>query len=295
MGNELSSIGDTISSFLIDDSYIIDDSLEWYDLIQLYIMRYRRIIGIFMLVILLAIMYYCNGTEKNEQSLKLQSGGDGNHASAVASEMAKLRASHEAQQQFAKELSEKAAAESQAAAEKAKTEHAAKMQAAKDAKKASRTAVDKGLHKVSKRVSKKMSDVGKSIKSSKLGKGASTVASGVSKLSKAAGVTKLGKGVGSAIGKSKMGQLAKGKLADIKDMRSAGMSKFGVAKELTGQAGQYAADKFKEFAGWLYEILFALAISIAICMIVIPSIAFFALGLICYFLLRKKISTMKAF
>jgi len=79
------------------------------------------------------------------------------------------------------------------------------------------------------------------------------------------------------------------------DMRNAGMSRFGSGLELTRQGGQFVADKFKEFASWLYEILFAIAISIAICMIVVPSIAFFALGLICYFLLRKKLITMKAF
>ena len=292
IGNELFSIADTISIFLIDDDYKIDDTLEWFELFQVYIMRYRRIIGIFMLVILLAIMYYFNWKEDSKIELELQSGGGGNnHTSAVAAEMARLRAVDNAQQQFAKEKAEKASLEAEAAEEKSKAEQAEKMQVAKEAKKASRSRVDKGLHKVS----KKMSDVGKRIKSSTLGKGASTVASGVSKLSNATGVTKLGKGVGSAIGKSKMGQLAKGKLADIKDMRSHGMSKFGVAKELAGQAGQYTADKFKEFANWLYEILFALAISIAICMIVVPSIAFFALGLICYFLLRKKISSMKAF
>ena len=78
-------------------------------------------------------------------------------------------------------------------------------------------------------------------------------------------------------------------------MREAGMSRVGSGLELTRQGGQFVADKFKEFANWLYEILFAIAISIAICMIVVPSIAFFALGLICYFLLRKKISSMKAF
>lgn len=64
MGNELSrtgdTIGDTISYFLIDDDYKIDDTLEWSDQIQAYIMRYRRIIGILILVMLLGIMRYCS-------------------------------------------------------------------------------------------------------------------------------------------------------------------------------------------------------------------------------------------
>jgi len=58
--DELSRIGDTISNLLIDDDYKLDDTLEWTEQIDIYIMRYRRIIGIMMLVILLWIMRYCN-------------------------------------------------------------------------------------------------------------------------------------------------------------------------------------------------------------------------------------------
>jgi hypothetical protein len=303
MGNELSRISDNISNFLIDDYFKIDDTLEWYDLVQVYIMRYRRIIGIFILIILIGIMNYCNWQDKYEKDDVPQIGGGGNHAAAVAAEMAKLRATDEAQQQFAKEKAERAKSDAKILANQSKAEQAAKLEEAKAAKKASKSTFSKG-----------MSEVGTRIKSTKVGQSVSKAAESISSKGKAAGenlrrlgshlskdtytgaqVAKLGKGVSSTLGKSKLGQLATGKLGDIKAMRSAGMSKFGVAKELAGQAGQYAADKFKEFAGWLYEILFALAISIAICMIVVPSIAFFALGLICYFLLRKKISTMKAF
>jgi len=254
-GNELSRIGDTIGdtiyNFLIDDNYKIDDTLEWLELSQVYIMRYRRIIGIVILVILLGIIRYCHWDEKNV--LELQTGG----GSAVIA-------------------------------------------AAKSAGRSS--------------FSKAMGSVGTTFKTSKPGQDLAAVRKTVSNSLKSAGkdigqysshlakdtytgeqVAKLKSAAGNALGKSKLGQFATGKMGDIKDMRSAGMTKFGVAKQLTGQAGQFAADKFKEFANWLYEILFAIAISIAICMIVVPSIAFFALGLICYFLLRKKISSMKAF
>ena len=261
-GNELSRIGDTISNFLIDDDYKIDDddTLEWSELIQVYIMRYRRIIGIVILVILLGIMYFCSWKDDSEKEFGLQIGG-GNHEAAVGAEMAKLRATDEAQTAFAKEKGDKATADAKAAEQKGKAEQAAKLVDAKAAKKTAKKA-RRGTFKDTYTTEQ---------------------------------VTKLKSAAGDALGKSKLGQFATGKMGDIKNMRSAGMSKFGVAKELTGQAGQFASDKFKEFAGWLYEILFALAISIAICMIVVPSIAFFALGLICYFLLRKKISSMKAF
>lgn len=251
MANELSKISDTITNLLIDDDYKINDTLEWSELFQMYIMRYRRIIGFLILIILLVIMLYCNGNADN--TLELQSGGGANHSVAVDAEMAKLRAADEAQTKFAKEKANKAQAEAQASAEKEKATQAAHLADAKAAKKAGR------------------------------------------KTYTGEQVAKLKNATGNALGKSKLGQFTKGKMDNIKEMRSAGMSKFGVAKQLTGQAGQFAADKFKEFANWLYEILFALAISIAICMIVVPSIAFFALGLICYFLLRKKISSIKAF
>ena len=218
-GNELSRIGDTIgdiiSNFLFDDNYKIDDTLEWLELSQVYIMRYRRIIGIVILVILLGIMYYCNWKDDNEKEFRLQTGGG---SSIIAA-----------------------------------------------AKAAKQTA--------------------KKVNGETFFKDTFTTKQ----------VSKLKNVAGNALEKSKLGQFTTGKLDDIKDMRSAGMTKFGVAKQLTGQAGQFAADKFKENANWLYEIQFAIAISIAICMIVVPSIAFFALGLICYFLLRKKISSIKAF
>lgn len=225
----------------------------------------------------------------------MQTGG-GNHTAAVDAEMAKLRAVDEAQTKFA---AEKASATEQ----KAKAEHADKLATSKAAKNAGRSKFSKG-----------MSKLGDKLKSTKLGKSVSSAAASISSAGQAVGdkvgsvgshlakdtytgaqMSKLKSAAGNALGKSKLGQFASGKLGDIAEMRSAGMSKAGVAKELAGQAGRYAVDKFKEFAGWLYEILFALAISIAICMIVVPSIAFFALGLICYFLLRKKISSIKAF
>ena len=77
-------------------------------------------------------------------------------------------------------------------------------------------------------------------------------------------------------------------------MRAAGKSKLSVAGNMAYQAGAFVGDKAKEFAGWLYQILFAIAISIAICMVVLPSISFFIVGIICFFLLKSKISTFKS-
>jgi hypothetical protein len=184
-----------LTDLLIDNEYQIDNTLEWKEQLVQYIMRYRRIIGIIILIILLLIMKFCKWEYKNVGDVSKQNGG-GSNAAMVA---------------------EPAAADSNNA--------------------------------------------------QNLGKARSKSA--------------------------KFMNIATG--GKYSAMRTAGMSRFASGLELTRQGGQYVADKFKQFASWLYEILFAIAISIAICMIVMPSIAFFALGLICYFLLRKKISTMKAF
>lgn len=225
----------------------------------------------------------------------MQTGG-GNHSAAVDAEMSKLRAVDEAQTKFAKEKVE-------TAEQKGKADQAEKLATAKAAKNAGSSKFSKGMDKL-----------GDKLKSTKLGKSVGSAASSISSVGKSIGesassagshlaketytgaqASKLKNAAGNALGKTKLGKFASGTMGDIATMKGLGMSKAGIAKELAGQAGQYAVDKFKEFSGWLYEILFALAISIAICMIVVPSIAFFALGLICYFLLRKKISSMKAF
>lgn len=314
MDNELSKIGDTISNFLIDDNYKIDDTLEWSEMINVYIMRYRRIIGILILVILLGIIHHCSWKEDSdsdsdsksdsksdsasykEVGLQKQTGG-GNDA-AVAAEMAKLRAVDTAQTAFAKEKSDAATAKGKAdqamllATEKA-AKKAGKTDFSKLGDKFKGTSVGKGFSKIGKGIS----SVGSSIssKAKELGETASSVGSHLKQQTYTGSQVSKLKGVaGAALGKSKLGKFASGKMSEISALKGMGMSKAGIAKELAGQAGQYAVDKFKDFSGWLYEILFALAISIAICMIIVPSIAFFALGLICYFLLRKKILSIKA-
>ena len=59
-------------------------------------------------------------------------------------------------------------------------------------------------------------------------------------------------------------------------------------------AGAYAGNKFKDFSGWLYQFLFSIAITIAMCMIILPSLSFLIIGIICYFLFKKKMSSIKS-
>lgn len=58
--------------------------------------------------------------------------------------------------------------------------------------------------------------------------------------------------------------------------------------------GAYAGEQFKDFSGWLYQILFSIAITIAICMIILPSLCFVIITVICFFLLKKKMAAFKS-
>lgn len=95
--------------------------------------------------------------------------------------------------------------------------------------------------------------------------------------------------------KNKMNNTKLGKkLTEIKGFKDAGFSRVEIGKKMSYQAGSFIGNSFKNFATWLYELLFAIAISIAICMIILPSVSFFIIGIICYFLLKSKISTFKS-
>jgi len=85
MGNELSSIGDIISPYIIDDNYKINNELEWTEIIQNFILRYRRIIGLIILIILIAIMRTCNNfnNQNKKQGINQDKNQDKNHKTWV--------------------------------------------------------------------------------------------------------------------------------------------------------------------------------------------------------------------
>ena len=53
------------------------------------------------------------------------------------------------------------------------------------------------------------------------------------------------------------------------------------------------AERSKDFAPWLYGLIYSIAITILIFMIFMPAVAFFILGIICYNLVKGKISYIK--
>jgi len=77
-------------------------------------------------------------------------------------------------------------------------------------------------------------------------------------------------------------------------------TKLGIAKGLASKglgkgygAGAYVAQGIRNNADWFYGMLYAIAISLAVFMVTIPSISFFIVGIICYFLLKDKMKTLK--
>ena len=83
------------------------------------------------------------------------------------------------------------------------------------------------------------------------------------------------------------------KMADFKAKGVAGnLASAGKGLKNIGAAG---AESIRENADWFYGMLYAVAISLAICIITIPSIAFFIVGIICYVLLKNNMKSIKSF
>jgi hypothetical protein len=226
--DKLKSFWDWLNWLIIDENYKLDDNLKWNEQIPNFIMHYRRIIGIIMLIILIGIMKYCDGIKKKPASYKIQKGGGSDYNFG----------------QFTFGAGAAAAAAGSGSGPAAAAAAAGSGGSSSDVVNAT-----------------------KAINSA--AKGATAVATNNS-------------------GKPK------NLVEDIKGMKDAGMTKMDMAKNFGSRTGRFIGEKSAEFANWLYEILFALAISVAICMIIIPSVSFFFLGLICYFLLRKKIVSIKS-
>jgi flagellar biosynthesis GTPase FlhF len=264
---------DILDNLFIIKEYVIKPDDDLITQSKYFILRYRRIIGIILLIILLYIAFTCKFNENTTRNsneytneINTQKGGAGGYnfgafafdprareEMALRNEIpkkhdeSKKRAAIQAKLEAkdAKEAADKKTADEQAAAEAEKKKIA-------DAKAAK----------------KRMSRLDKSKASAKI------------KSEKAKEAFK-----GTAAGK---------KIAEMKEMRRSGFSKKAVAGRMMYQAGAYTGEKFKEFAGWLYQILFTIAISIAICMVVLPSISFFIVGIICFFLLKSKMSSFKS-
>jgi len=85
-------------------------------------------------------------------------------------------------------------------------------------------------------------------------------------------------------GLSKVGQTLKsGKMAALKS-GAAGLKNFG----------ENRITAFKESAPWLYSILYSIAMTIMLLIIILPTLGFFVIGLVCYVILKDKIGFIKS-
>ena len=59
--------------------------------------------------------------------------------------------------------------------------------------------------------------------------------------------------------------------------------------------GSSAARSFKEASPIFYQILYTIAFTLILAIVVLPSIGFLVVGIMCFFLLKKRIKTLKGF
>lgn len=292
-----------IKQLLIIDKYTINDDDEFIIQIKYFILRYRRIIGIILLCLLLYIDNKCNtdnSNKYNNDNGNSNSNSNGNknmiggsapprppphpptrplpplpptltraQTKIKANLLAKdKRAQDTTKAQELIDFDKKQQSDAKAAADKITTD--AKAASDKDtadtaaAKTAEAVKKEKGTFGFGKKgailkadASKKLGDIGSKV-SSKLS------------IDKDAFKAKTGKdytGLGLASSKLKSGIY---------------------------NSTAWAGNKFKDMSGWLYQFLFAIALTISICAIILPSVSFLIIGIICYFLLRKRMIQLKS-
>jgi hypothetical protein len=230
---------DKINNYFIDNEIIINDNDDNYIKFKKYLVKYKRIIGVILLIILLSIGYCCDFDFSNNESnsysnididdnKNIQKGGAFNN-SMVAAARARSALKRDRQAAF-DEAAKLDKADADAAA-------ATAAKAAKDAK-------------------------------SKLGFGSKSAA-------------KIGLKKDKIIGKIKSI-----KTKDVKKGITTGATKMF-------DAGAAAAQGFKDNSDVIYQVFYSIAIFIVLCIVAIPSVALLGIGIICYFLLKDKMKTLK--
>lgn len=296
-----------LEDILVFKEYEINEDDDLITQTKQFILRYRRLIGLILLAILLYIWFYCdvsnnkNKSENKEYSSgtreRVQKGGFGDIPAPppLPPSLAPPKTPPRPQQsKFTKDIAQGAAQMQKRSKpqptfeekEKAKYETKkakATLQAqfkADNAKAATNKAASETKAKIEEDKKAKQEAIDKRKGMGRMEK---------LKVDSAAGTALQREKLKGAYKESAVGK----KVEEFKSMRASGFSTKAAIGKNVYQAGAYVGEKFKEFAGWLYEILFAIAISIAICMVVLPSVSFFILALICFFLLKKKVSQVK--
>lgn len=262
--------------YFINKEIVINDKDDTETKIKKYLIKYKRLIGLVFLIILLIIGYFCfddefyNGFGFNNNNV-IQKGGQGSEPSnedvAAAKEQIQTKRREISAVQKATEQLQK---EAQRAGPKTKAEFKAKYKAKYEDKvkaKAETKAALKEDRKAARRAaSAKVSRFGTRVYDAT-----------AQKFSRAAGMVS---------GDKKLQNIRKGLTGTAKNVGSVTKGVYKV--------GSYAADKFRDNASWFYGIIYSVAIFIALTMIILPSLAFLVIGMVCYFLLKNKMKYFKS-
>ena len=290
----ISNILDTswisIYNYFVNNQININENDTYNIKFTKYLLKYKRLIGLILLIILLIIGYYYNSNESDDSDdgdyndNNLQSGG-AQHFANQASATAYL-ARETASKGYLAQAAKDAKAQSDAAA-RTEVEARAKM-----------TPQEHRLEAKDRR------DAAKEVK--KLDRLKAKDDKATQRADKVASRTTIKEDIKSAVQKTK--NVVSDKLAGIKSSGTAfGMKKdtkrAAVAQYTTGAAkgalkginkiGAAGAQSIRENADWFYGFLYSIIISLAVCIITIPSIAFFVMGLVCYVLLRDNMKSVK--
>jgi len=94
-----------------------------------------------------------------------------------------------------------------------------------------------------------------------------------------------------------MADKGKAKMAESKAKMSekgkAFAKKAGSLKTYSNAVGD-VANKFAENSDIIYRVLYAIAFFVIICIVIVPTLAFLIIGVICYFLLKDRMKEIKA-
>lgn len=266
-----SNIYSYLEDILIIKEYEINRDDDLITKTEMFVLRYRRILGIILLCILLYIWYNC---DINKRTSNLHQTGGGNNIGTVG-------LFNEAEKSVKSD--EQMAQERQKGKKKMSAEEIEKRKAAGQAKRNERVQQRGGSQPATPATpaTPETPDTPATKSLSRWDK-----AKAKSQMRRSA--------MKDTLSKTSIGKFAEKQKGEMAEMRKAGFTKTQARAQMLYNVGAAAGEKAKEFAGWLYEILFAIAISLAICMVILPSLSFFIVGLICYFLLKSKMSSLKS-
>ena len=350
----IENIWEWITDIMIIKEYEINPNDTYWEQTKSFILRYRRIIGIFLLIILIYIWINCD-FDNNDNTInnKQQHGGSNNPFSSFDNSLFPNTKPAPAQAQAP--ASAPASATATATAPEPATAPASAPEPATAPKKPKMSKQqrteqsDLNKYKKSLEMDNKKADIKKEYEAQKVQKEQEEAAA-QAKVATDKRVTDIqSKKVKSKYGLIGIDKRTKEEKAEIKEIKKQGRTDYKQAskdvkqaekalkgavteenkakaqnaldkakavkadkskalgakksskdyrKSITGSVygmGSRGVDSIKENAGWFYQILFSIAISLIICIIVIPSISFFFIALICFFLLKYKMSNLKGF